>query len=158
MAKKSNPSRDDDVAPWRAMLLAHSRSLRAIEADMAEADVIVLNWYDVLLELRGADGRLRMQELGERVVLSRARVSRLVDELEGEGLVKREPDPADGRATFAVITAAGTAAFRSAAPHYLASIERNFTTHLTASEKRYITSGLSRVVEAHEARDPSDRR
>ena len=148
----------DPVAPWRAVLLAHSRALRAIEADMDDADAIPLNWYDVLLELRGADGRLRMQELGERVVLSRARVSRLVGELEVEGFVRREPDPSDGRATFAVITPAGTSALRTAAPHYLAGIERHFTSHLTSGERRSITEGLMRVVDAHSARDPSDRR
>ena len=125
---------------------------------MGAADTISLNWYDVLLELHGADGRLRMQELGERVVLSRARVSRLVDQLEVEGLVRREPDPDDGRATFAVITTTGTTAFRVAAPHYLAGIERHFTSHLTRGEQRSITNGLMRVVNAHSPRDPSDRR
>ena len=139
----------DPVAAWRAVLLAQSRSLRAIEADMKEAETIPLSWYDVLLELRAAGGQLRMQELGERVVLSRARVSRIVDELEVDELVRREPDPIDGRATFAVITPAGTAAFRSAAPHYLRSIERHFTSHLTADEQRSITTGLMRVVTAH---------
>ena len=125
---------------------------------MGEADAIPLNWYDVLLELHGADGRLRMQELGERVVLSRARVSRLVDELVAEGMVRREPDPKDGRATFAVMTTTGASALRAAAPHYLAGIERHFTSHLTPSEQRSITKGLTRVVDAHSARDPSDRR
>ena len=43
-----------------------------------------LAWYDVLLELSGArDGRLTMSQLGERVVLSRSRVSRVVDEPRG---------------------------------------------------------------------------
>lgn len=154
----SNDAESDPVAPWRAVLLAHSRALRAIEGDMSAAETIPLNWYDVLLELHGADGRLRMQELGEQVVLSRARVSRLVDQLEVVGLVRREPDPNDGRATFAVITPAGTAAFRAAAPHYLAGIEQHFTSYLSASEKRSITKGLMRVVDAHSARDPSDRR
>jgi DNA-binding MarR family transcriptional regulator len=59
-------------------------------------------WYDVLLELNSADGRrLRMQELGERAVLSRSRISRIVDELARAGLVTREPDPADRRGSWA---------------------------------------------------------
>ncbi len=70
--------------------------------------MIPLSWYDVLLELNAAPGRsLRMQDLGERVVLSRSRVSRLVDDLERQGLVERRPDPADGRATLASLSAAG---------------------------------------------------
>lgn len=141
----------DPVAPWRAMLMAHSRALRAIEADLQAAGTIPLTWYDVLLELRAADGELRMQDLGERVVLSRTRVSRLVDELQTEGLVERVADPDDGRAVLAAITTAGRDALRAAAPHYLSGIERHFTSHLTESEQRAITRGLTKVVDAHQA-------
>jgi hypothetical protein len=42
---------------------------------MANQRRLPLSWYDVLLELNSAPGRrLRMQELGNRVVLSRSRV------------------------------------------------------------------------------------
>jgi len=139
----------DPVAPWRAMLLAHSRALRAIEADLAAARVVPLTWYDVLLELRAARGPLRMQALGERVVLSRTRVSRLVQELEARGLVTRSPDPHDGRSTLATITDAGVAALRKAAPVYLAGIEQHFTRHLAVAQQRAIVSGLMRVAAAH---------
>lgn len=139
------------VAPWRAMLLAHSRALRAIEAELQRLGTIPLSWYDVLLELHGADGSLRMQDLGERVVLSRTRVSRLVDELERDGLVRREADPDDGRAIRATITPAGRKALRATAPHYLENIDRHFTSHLTKTERQAITTGLMRVVDAHDA-------
>lgn len=141
----------DPVAAWRSMLMAHSRALRAIENDLATAGSIPLTWYDVLLELHGADGRLRMQDLGERVVLSRTRVSRLVGELENEGFVRRETDPDDGRSTFAVITGTGTKALRRTAPVYLAAIEEHFTRYLSAGQQRNIASGLGRVVTAHES-------
>jgi DNA-binding MarR family transcriptional regulator len=142
----------DPVAAWRAVLLAQSRALRAIERDLAEAGVIPITWYDVLLELRGADGgSLRMQDLGMRVVLSRTRVSRLVTELEDAGLVTRITDPDDGRATLATITDDGRAALRRAAPVYLAGIEEHFTRHITEREQLVITRGLQRVVDAHEA-------
>lgn len=141
----------DHVAPWRAMLLAHNRALRAIEASLDAAGTIPLTWYDVLLELSRADGQLRMQDLGERTVLSRTRISRIVDELEQHGLVRREPDPDDGRAIRATITADGRAAFRATAPHYLQGIDEHFTSHLTPAERLAITSGLTRVFDAHEA-------
>lgn len=149
--------RPDDTAAWRALLLAHSRALTAIEADMEAAGTIPLTWYDVLLELRQEPKGLRMQELGDRVVLSRTRVSRLVDELEARGLVERRPDPVDGRATIASITGAGEDAFRATAPLYLAKIEEHFTRHLTATQQRAIATGLERVVAAHDDRGSSTR-
>ena len=150
------PTDPEPYAAWRALLLAQSRALRAIELDLEHAGVIPLTWYDVLLELNSApDRRLRMADLGLRVVLSRTRVSRLVAELEGKRLVTRVPDPSDGRATLATITPEGRAALRRAAPVYLEGIDRHFTRHLSASEQAAIADGLHRVIEAHgETIDP----
>ncbi len=141
-----------DVDAWRALLLAQSRALRAIERDMEAAGAIPLGWYDVLLELNAAPDRpLRMQDLAARAVLSRTRVSRIVSELEGEGYVERQADPDDGRATLATITTAGRAALRAAAPLYLAGIEEHFNRHLSPTSRRAITSALQRVIDAHQA-------
>jgi DNA-binding MarR family transcriptional regulator len=139
------------VAAWRAVLLAEDRVVRAIERDLDCAGLIPLTWYDVLLELRAApSGQLRMQDLGARVVLSRTRVSRLVTEMEVAGLVERQPDAADGRATLATITTAGEEAFRQAAPVYLAGIEQHFGRHLSDHQQRAIAKGLQRVIDAHQ--------
>lgn len=143
---------DDDVSAWRAVLRAQHRVVRAIEADLAAAGEIPLSWYDVLLELNAApDRRLRMQDLGERVVLSRSRVSRLVDELEREGLVERLADPTDGRALLAHLTDAGRAALRRAAPRYRDGIDHHFARYLSAGERRTVAEALERVVAAHDA-------
>lgn len=142
----------DPVAAWRAVLLAQSRAMRAIERDLASAGHISLTWYDVLLELNAApDRRLRMQELGLKAVVSRTRVSRIVTELEAAGFVERVPDADDGRATLATITPNGRAALREAAPVYLAGIEHHFTRYLTTSQQRMIATGLQRVIDAHDA-------
>src|SRR6266702_2783960 len=78
---------DPEVAAWRQLLVAHSRLVPAIERDLQAAGQVSLSWYDVLLELNAAPGRrLRMSELGQRAVLSRTRVSRVVDELAAAGL------------------------------------------------------------------------
>ncbi len=150
------PESLDPVAAWRAVLLAQSRALRAIERDLAAAEMIPLGWYDVLLELNAApDRRLRMQDLGLRAVLSRTRVSRIVSELEARGHVERIADPDDKRATLAAITTSGLAALRHAAPTYLAGIEEHFTRHLTLVQQRTIASALQRVIDAHDTQtDP----
>jgi DNA-binding MarR family transcriptional regulator len=142
---------EDEVGAWRALLLAQNAVLRAIEADLQRAGMVPLTWYDVLLELNAAEGRrLRMQELAARTVLSRTRVSRLVDEMAAARLVRREPDPDDGRAAFAVLTPAGRQALRRAAPCYLAGIRRYFTDHLDDDEVGWVASALGKVVEAHD--------
>ncbi len=137
---------DDRFAAWAALLRAHAALVPRIAREVEEATGLPLSWYDVLLELDG--GALRMQELGERVVLSRSRVSRVVDEMVDAGLVEKRPDPEDGRATLAVPTPAGRRARRRAAPAYLAAIERHFAAHLGPDEAAVIAAGLRRAAAA----------
>lgn len=145
----------DDLAAWRALLLAHSRALHAIGEDLASARMIPLSWYDVLLELNAApERRMRMSDLSEKVVLSRTRVSRVVDELVRAGLVERQPDPADGRASFAVLTPTGRSELRKAAPHYLDGIDRHFTSLLDERERSVVSSALQKVADHHRDRRP----
>lgn len=144
-------SAEDRIAAWRSVLLAQHRVVAAIERDLADADLIPLSWYDVLLELNAApDACLRMQDLGSKVVLSRSRVSRLVDDLESSDLVVRRPDPDDGRATLACLTTQGRKAFRRAAKVYLRGIEQHFTSHLSDDERQAIANGLSHVIAHHD--------
>lgn len=147
------PDQDAGVAAWSALLRAHHAAVRAIEADLAREGALPLGWYDVLLELKASPSRrLRMRELADRVVLSRTRVSRIVDELVDHGLVERRPDPDDGRASLAVLTDAGGAAQRAAAPRYLAAIEHRFSSLLEPDEVEVLTVALNRVADRH---DPS---
>jgi DNA-binding MarR family transcriptional regulator len=146
------PPVTDAVAAWRAVLLAQSRVLRAIERDLDAVGAIPLPWYDVLLELDAAPGRrLRMQELGMRAVLSRTRVSRIVSELQTAGYVSRLPDPHDGRASLATLTEAGAAVFRETAPRYLAGIEEHFTRFLSPRRQQAVIDALQPVIDAHDA-------
>src|SRR5215204_199226 len=140
---------EDRVKAWRAVLLAQSRALRAIERDLEQAGAISLQWYDVLLELNAVTDGLRMQELALRTVVSRTRVSRIVSELEEDGLVERATDPGDARASVATITPVGRQELRRAAPVYLAGIDAHFNRYLTSVQRTAVASALQRVVDAH---------
>lgn len=112
---------------------------------------IPLTWNDVLLELAATPARqLCMQDLAERVVLSRTRVSRVVDELERAGLVERRPDASDRRATLATLTGRGRQRLRAAAPA-LHGVDRHFMRHLSDGERRRLTRLLDKVRAAAEA-------
>jgi DNA-binding MarR family transcriptional regulator len=146
---------DPQVAAWRALLVAHSRLVPAVEADLRAADQVSLSWYDVLLELNAAPGRrLRMSELGQRAVLSRTRVSRVIDELAGDGLAERQPDQADGRSSFAVLTPAGRNALRRAWPVYREAIRRHIGACLTAQQCRELAALLDQAAAGADAGRP----
>ena len=130
---------------WGSLLRAHARLLPVMDAGVRRTG-ISLAYYDVLLELSAEpEGRLRMSDLGERVVLSRTRVSRLVDEMAGARLVAREANTDDRRSAFAVITEAGRESFRAAAPRYLDLIEEQVSTGLTTAELATLAGLLDRL-------------
>ncbi len=116
----------DAERAWESLLRLHAAVLPRLERAVAGDGGLPLSWYDVLLELNDAGGRLTMGQLAERVVLSRTRVSRLVDELVAAGLIAREANPDDGRSAFAVLTADGRRRFLAGARAYVPAIEREF--------------------------------
>lgn len=139
----------DRVAAWRALITANALVLERIERALAEAGLPPLGWYDVLLELSGApDGRLRMHELARAVVLSRSGLTRLVDRLERNGLLRRVPDPDDRRGSYAAITEDGRTMLRRMWPIYAAGIAEHFGEHLTDEEARAVAAALGRVAGA----------
>jgi DNA-binding MarR family transcriptional regulator len=140
----------EGIGAWRNLLRAHAAVVGRIARDVEARTGLPLTWYDALLEVNSAlpDRKLRIQDLSERVVFSRSRLSRVVDEMVRAGLVRREPDPSDGRAAFAVITADGRAALRRAAPVYLRDIEEHFLRHLAPDERTVIATALGRVAAA----------
>ncbi len=141
----------EGLGAWRAFLKAHTAVVRRLEQELEAGRHLPLTWYDVLLELNAApDRRLRMQVLSDRVTLSRSRVSRVVDEMVRAGLVRREPDPADGRASFAVITDPGRDALRAAAPVYLDGVDEHVLRVLTPAERTTLERALNRVLDAVE--------
>lgn len=111
------------LAVWRSFLRAHARVTRLLEADLLAGHELPLASYDVLVQLAEApDGRLRMTDLADRVLLSRSGVTRLVDRLARDGLVRRESCPSDARGLFAVLTDAGRERLRAASPRHLAGV------------------------------------
>ncbi len=137
-----------DVA-WRAFITAHALVIERIERELADAGLPPLGWYDVLLELSVAPGRrLRMHELARAVVLSRSGLTRLVDRLERASLLRREPDPADRRGSFAVLTDEGAAVRERMWPVYARGIAEHFGKHLGDEEVEVLTGALKRVLGA----------
>ncbi|MGW0041830.1 MarR family winged helix-turn-helix transcriptional regulator [Rhodococcus sp. NPDC003348] len=153
-ATRDTDGRHLATSAWGALLQVHARLVPELDTDLRRATGLPLAWYDVLLELVGADGTpLRMSDLGERVVLSRTRVSRLVAEMETFGLVQRDANPDDRRSAFVTITDAGRRRYREAAPVYLSGIGERFADKLTDSELRAVAAALQKVLEPTSATD-----
>jgi len=139
---------------WRAFLRAHAAVVGALEAELEAQRDLPLPWYDVLVSLSDAGGRLRMQDLADRVLFSRSGLTRLVDRMAAAGLVERERCEDDRRGTFAVLTSAGTARLREAVGVHLRGIHEHFTSHLSDTDVVALTSALAKVLRAETRTGP----
>ena len=125
---------DRELAAWRGMLEAHSAIVAELDAELEREHGIALTAYEVLMFLGDArEGKLRMSELAERLLLSRSGMTRLVDRLgagpvRARALRRRRPrllrgDHARGRETLAATRPAHLAA--SAGGSWTASNRRD---------------------------------
>ena len=119
------------------MLRAHAELTKELDAELAREHNLPLSSYEVLLYLADApDGRMRMAELAESVLLSRSGLTRLVDRLEREGLLKRERCESDARGYFAQITPQGRRLFDRARRTHLEGVRARFLSRFSRDELR----------------------
>ncbi len=134
------------VRAWIELNRAQRNLLEQISQSLKDANLPPLEWYDVLYELHkaGKDG-LRQFEIGELVLLSKHNLSRLIDKLEQEQLVRRESCVSDGRGNHVLITKQGTIALRQIWPVYGSCLQRHIGAVLTDEESQYLAMLLGKL-------------
>ena len=138
--------RNPAIRAWSHLLGAHALTLRAVEERLNAAGQPPLAWYDVLLELTRAGGRLRIGELGERLVVEPHNVTRLLDRLEAEGLLKRQRVREDRRGVVVVLTEKGAALRKQMWVPYRGAILEVFGTALSTRDAETLTATLKKVI------------
>ena len=136
------------MVAWRRFLRAHAVVTRRLEGELLAEHGLPLATYDVLVQLVEApQRRLRMSELAEQVLLSRSGLTRMVDRLERDGLVRREACADDARGQFTVITEAGVQRLRAASPTHLRGIDEHAVGRFDEDEARVLAGLLGRMLE-----------
>ena len=119
------------------MLRAHAALTKELDAQLAREHKLPLSSYEVLLYLADApEGRMRMSELAQSVLLSRSGLTRLVDRLEREGLLRRKACESDARGFFAEITPKGRRLFDAARRTHLDGVRDLFLSRFSRDELR----------------------
>ena len=103
--------------------------------------------YQVLAMLSNSPERkMRMSVLAQITNASLSRLSHLVKRLEERGLVRREPDPADGRFTNAILTDKGFRTLAAAAPGHVAHVRSLVIDVLSPEQLRRIGQAADRIM------------
>lgn len=120
--------------------------MRELGTDLSTKVDLSLGDFDVLFQLANAGGELRVTDLAARVFLSRSALTRRMDRMVEEGVVRRSRADADGRGVVIGITELGTARLLEALPVHLDGIERLFARPLDDDDLANIERSLNKVV------------
>src|SRR5258705_7591241 len=89
---------------WQSLLRAHASLMRELATDLITKTGLSLGDFDVLAQLALGGGELRMTDLAARAFSSRSGMTRRVDRLVDEGLVRRSSADADSRSVVDALT------------------------------------------------------
>jgi DNA-binding MarR family transcriptional regulator len=103
--------------------------------------------YQVLAILSESPERtMRMSSLAVVTNASLSRLSHLVKRLDGRGLVRRAPDPTDGRFTNATLTDKGYESLVDVAPKHVAHVRSLVVDVLSSEQLRRLGRDADRIV------------
>jgi DNA-binding MarR family transcriptional regulator len=120
-----------EEAFWRALMRVVLTLPRHLHNDMVHATGLSSSEYTVIMNLSEAPNRqLRMADLANATGLSASRTTRVVDDLEKRGLVKRRTSSTDARSNLAELTAQGLTKLKSAWPAHLSSVRGRVLDHI----------------------------
>lgn len=136
------------VEAWESLLRAQITLIKEFAEDFRGGPVTMPE-YDVLYTLTDCPPTgVRLHELAEHVRLSQPGLSRLVERMESDGLVRRERDPHDGRGTRVVLTDAGREVQQETGRRHARSIVARVGTALTPDEQAELTRLCTKLREA----------
>src|SRR3954468_2679654 len=140
---------DEQQQAWRRFVEVLIRIPAALETQLQRDAGLTHMGYIVLLTLsERPDRRTSMSRLAKRVSASLSRLSHVVARLEGQGWVRRERDPEDGRVQIAVLTDAGYAKVVSTAPGHAEAVQQLVFDRLTPAQVRQMVKLADALLEA----------
>ncbi|GID32728.1 MarR family winged helix-turn-helix transcriptional regulator [Paractinoplanes brasiliensis] len=105
--------------------------------------------FEVLMRLARSPGhRLRMTDLAGQTSLSTSGVTRVVDRMDRDGLIRREACPSDRRSSFAVVTDAGLRRLDEVLPGHLELLQQWFIGQLSPAELDGMLASLRKIRDA----------
>lgn len=138
---------DAELNSWLSVVRLMTWLPWSIDQQLQRDSNLSMVEYQVLAMLSDRPERtMRMSSLAEVTNASLSRLSHLVKRLETRGLVRREPDPADGRFTNAILTDQGFQTLADAAPAHVAHVRSLVVDVLSPEQLRRLGVAADRIM------------
>ena len=137
----------EELASWLSVVRLMTWLPWSIDQQLQRDSKLGMVEYQVLAMLsESPDRTMRMSSLAEVTNASLSRLSRVVTRLESRGLVRREPEPTDGRFTNAILTEDGFQILAEAAPGHLALVRSLVIDVLSPEQLRRLGRDADRIM------------
>ena len=135
-----------ELRAWRAFVDARHQVGVHLDRGLQESGLSGAD-YEVLALLSEHDGdRMPSQELRNALGWEKSRLSHQLRRMEKDGLISREPNPADARSSVVCLLPVGRATVEKAAPGHVADVRRNFIDLLTPAELDMLATLNERIL------------
>ena len=137
----------DELSSWLSVVRLLIRLPWSLDQQLQRDSNLAMVEYQVLAKLsEGPHRTMRMSSLAEVANASLSHLSRIVSRLEDRGLVRREPDPSDGRFTNAILTDEGFRILVAAAPGHVAHVRSLIIDVLSPEQLRRLGRDAERIT------------
>jgi DNA-binding MarR family transcriptional regulator len=139
---------DDQQQMWRRFVEVLVRVPAALEAQLQRDAGLTHMGYIVMFTLsESPERRMAMSKLANSVSSSLSRLSHVVARLEGQGWVRRERNPEDGRVQMAVLTDEGYEKVVETAPGHAEAVQQLVFDRLSPAQVRQLTKVAESLLE-----------
>jgi DNA-binding MarR family transcriptional regulator len=139
---------------WRAFMHANHQFLVRLRRHLLQDSGLTDSDYMILAVLsEHPTGRIPAQELCTQLVWEKSRLSHQVRRMQNEGLIAREPNPADARSVIISLLPAGRRAIEDAAPQHVLNVRRHLIDLFTSAELETLAALNERILH-HLAQNP----
>ena len=136
-----------EVSSWLSVVRMMTWLPWSIDHQLRRDSNLSMVEYQVMARLsQQPEWTLRMGMLADLVNSSLSRLSHLVKRMEDRGLVRREPDPADGRFINAILTDEGFGVLAKAAPGHVAHVRSLVIDVLSPEQLRRMGLSADRIM------------
>lgn len=138
---------DDELLTTVGLFMeAHAGLTATFERHLATSSGVSGQPFEILLRLVRSPGhRLRMSDLAAQTTLTASGLTRAVDRLERDGLVRREACDTDRRVSYAALTEDGEARISCALPEHLAHLHEIVDSALSPREIQQLGKLMRRL-------------
>lgn len=147
---RPGPTPREAAEAWESLFRTQVTLMRRLQADDIWGE-LSMREYDVLFTLSTGDGSMRLRDLNENILMAQSSLSRLVDRLERQGLVRRESAPEDGRGVRVVLTVEGVRLQKEVGRRHVHSIAHYVGSAMGSEELAELRALLDKLRAAQSA-------